>query len=239
MNELDWHRYETLIFDCDGVIFDSNSMKTAAFYTTASQYGEAAATRLVKYHRENGGVSRQIKFRHFLQEIVGIEATDSKMKQLLDKYAKLVRDGLMTCRISNAIRILPNLAKKRCLVISGGDQEELRQVFHNRAIGNSFNGGIFGSPESKETIFKRELSISNIKQPAIFFGDSKYDHKVAREFGVDFVFVSDWTDFHDWKSYVIENNITNTNSLEKYFMKNNNVFPGKIVKTMKNKKTER
>lgn len=39
-------KYETLVFDCDGVLLDSNRVKTEAFWTVASQFGQAAADAL-------------------------------------------------------------------------------------------------------------------------------------------------------------------------------------------------
>ena len=36
-------KYKTLVFDCDGVILDSNRIKTEAFYRTTQKYGEFIA----------------------------------------------------------------------------------------------------------------------------------------------------------------------------------------------------
>ena len=63
---LDISRYKTLVFDCDGVVLNSNSVKTSAFYKAALAYGEVAATALVEYHVANGGVSRYKSSRIFL-----------------------------------------------------------------------------------------------------------------------------------------------------------------------------
>jgi hypothetical protein len=40
----------TLVFDCDGVVLNSNRIKTEAFRLVAAPYGEAAAEALVQYH---------------------------------------------------------------------------------------------------------------------------------------------------------------------------------------------
>ena len=53
----DIREYLTLVFDCDGVLLDSNKVKTDAFYKSALPYGENAANELVSYHKENGGIS--------------------------------------------------------------------------------------------------------------------------------------------------------------------------------------
>ena len=54
-------RYHSLIFDCDGVILNSNQIKSDAFYNVAKQFGDIAAKKLLKFHLENGGISRYKK----------------------------------------------------------------------------------------------------------------------------------------------------------------------------------
>ena len=195
--------YQTLIFDCDGVLLDSNRIKSEAFFTTASKkYGLEAASRLLSYHQENGGVSRYRKFEYFLREIVSIEPYENSLQDLLQVFAEEVRIGLANCTASLVISEFDILAEKsRLLVVSGGDERELRQVFKVRHLEKFFNGGIHGSPDSKENIIQRELALGNIIRPALFIGDSRYDHEVAMKFGFDFLFLSGWTEFFEWRKY--------------------------------------
>ena len=77
--------YGTFVFDCDGVLLDSNRIKTEAFYEAALSYGEDAACELVRHHREHGGVSRQLKFAYFLERIVGQQpSSESAYQELLE-----------------------------------------------------------------------------------------------------------------------------------------------------------
>ena len=62
-------KYQNLIFDCDGVILNSNKIKTNAFFAVALPYGQTAAQALVDYHLQNGGISRYRKFEYFLHLI--------------------------------------------------------------------------------------------------------------------------------------------------------------------------
>ncbi|MCY1452939.1 hypothetical protein D9M71_699010 [compost metagenome] len=95
----------------------------------------------------------------------------------------------------------------RWLIVSGGDQEELRRVFSERNLSHLFDGGIFGSPDNKDMILARELERGNIVKPGIFFGDSQYDFESAKRAGLDFAFVSGWSesayDFSE-SDYVLE-----------------------------------
>ena len=57
--------YSHLFFDCDGVILNSNKVKTNAFYKIAVKHGEDSAKKLVNYHINNGGISRYKKIKFF------------------------------------------------------------------------------------------------------------------------------------------------------------------------------
>ncbi|WP_447926359.1 HAD family hydrolase [Vreelandella sp. EE27] len=194
-------KYECMLFDCDGVILNSNRVKTDAFYKTALPYGEIAASRLVDYHVNNGGISRYKKFAYFLEGIA-VGQSGPGLDELLDSYASRVRDGLMQCEIAPGLEVLKQKARNaRWLIVSGGDQSELREVFAARGLDILFEGGIFGSPDTKDTILERELASGNITTPALFLGDSKYDYQAANAAGLDFVFMSSWSEVEGWKGW--------------------------------------
>ncbi|XKF16222.1 HAD hydrolase-like protein [Halomonas sp. BLK-85] len=198
--------YTTLVFDCDGVVLDSNKVKTEAFYQATLPYGEAAAQAMVDYHVANGGVSRYKKFAYFLEQIAPVYTSQQQgpdLEALLHAYASHVREGLLNCDIAPGLETLrKKTLEARWLIVSGGDQAELRDVFAQRGIAEWFDGGIFGSPDTKDEILARELADANIQQPALFLGDSKYDYQAASAAGLDFVFLSGWSEVADWESWV-------------------------------------
>lgn len=190
--------YKTFIFDCDGVLLDSNKVKTQAFYQAALPYGEAAAQDLLEYHVANGGVSRYKKFAYFLENIAPLYtpvAVETDLESLLSTYAQLVQEGLLSCEIATGLKELRyQTQKSRWLVVSGGDQKELHRIFSQRNLTSLFDGGVFGSPDTKDHILARELNNGNIQFPALFLGDSKYDYQAAHRVGIDFVFISGWSE---------------------------------------------
>ncbi|EPN6726158.1 HAD family hydrolase [Pseudomonas sp. GD03817] len=200
--------YSTLVFDCDGVLLDSNKVKTQAFYEAALPYGATAAQALADYHVANGGVSRYKKFSYFLENIVHVQVEGVTLENLLDCYAKHVRSGLLSCSVADGLQELRDKTPNtRWLIVSGGDQAELREIFAHRNLDTLFDGGIFGSPDIKEDILAREQGSGNITFPALFIGDSKYDYKAAREAKIDFIFMSDWSEVTNWKEWCMENEI--------------------------------
>ena len=121
--------------------------------------------------------------------------------------------GLMQSEIAEGLKELRvNTPHAKWLIVSDGDQDELRKVFVDRGLSGLFDGGIFESPDTKEVILKKELGRNNIEGPALFFGDSKYDFEAATGAGMDFIFLTEWTDLTDWKEWTQVNRV---NSLAK------------------------
>lgn len=205
--------YTTLVFDCDGVILNSNRVKSDAFYQAALPYGQTAAQALVDYHVARGGISRYKKFDHFLERIVP-SITGPDLDSLLVSYSEFVRRGLLSCEITPGLsQLRQKIPNSRWLIVSGGDQCELRDIFTQRGLAELFDVGIFGSPDSKDEILAREQGQGNIQQPAIFLGDSKYDHQAASTAGLEFLFLSNWSEVMDWRDWTSENNIESKQSI--------------------------
>lgn len=200
--------YRALVFDCDGVVLDSNGVKTKVFYQATLRYGESAAKAMVEYHVANGGISRYKKFAHFLENIAPACTALRRrhtLEVLLEVCAGYVREGLLTCDIAPGLEILrQQTCDARWFIVSGGDQADLRDVFSQRGIASWFDGGIFGSPDTKDEILQRELVEKNIQLPALFLGDSKYGSQAATAAGLDFVVLSGWREVADWKRWVEE-----------------------------------
>ena len=210
--------YNTLIFDCDGVILNSNKIKTNAFYKSTIKYGKKYANQLVDYHLKKGGISRFNKFEFFLKNILKQRVEKQELNNLLKSYSDFVFKDLLKCEIASGLENLKlKTSKSKWMIVSGGKQDELISVFKYKKIYNLFDGGIYGSPDDKPTIFQRELKNKNIIFPAIYFGDSKYDYLVSKMVGIDFIFVSNWSEFKDIDSYSEKNNIKSIKELSKMF----------------------
>jgi phosphoglycolate phosphatase-like HAD superfamily hydrolase len=209
--KIDIRKYKSIVFDCDGVVLDSNVVKTTAYFRTAKNLGatDAQAQALVEYHVNLGGISRYHKFDYYLREILLQPVTESAIQALLDEFSKELEAGLMQCDLAKGLFDLraatPNA---NWLIISGGDQQEIRTLFKKRKIDRLFDGGLFGSPDNKDEVLGREIANGNIQFPALFLGDSKYDFEAANRAGLDFIFLSDWTEVPDWQVYCAANKLS-------------------------------
>jgi phosphoglycolate phosphatase-like HAD superfamily hydrolase len=99
------------------------------------------------------------------------------------------------------------------MVVSGGDQAELHYIFAKRGLLSLFDRGIHGSPATKDEILSREIAAGRLELPALFLGDSRYDHEAAKHANLDFIFIQEWTEFKSYKNYCENNNITVINRI--------------------------
>jgi len=214
--QVDLKKYKTIVFDCDGVILDSNVVKTEAYFRTAKNLGatDTQAHKLVDYHVKLGGISRYHKFDWYVRDVLKKPANDKAIQVLLDEFGRELEVGLMNCSIADGLQELRNLtADAKWMILSGGDQQEIRDLFARRDLAKLFDGGLFGSPDDKVKVLAREKANGHLQMPALFIGDSKYDHEASTNAGLDFIFVSDWTEVLDWQAYCAENKIKVLTSL--------------------------
>ncbi len=208
---LNLRKYKSLIFDCDGVILNSNKIKSNCFRKIFEPYNKEATEEFISYHESHGGISRYIKIRYFLEKILP-KYSDNCFKEdyeiLINQYGEYCKSSLLDAEVSKGIPELRLYTKKqKWLIVSGSDQEELKDVFKYKNIDKFFDGGIFGSPDKKTDILEREIKNNSILLPGLFFGDSWLDHIAAKENNLDFLFVKKWTDFKNYKYYCQNNSL--------------------------------
>ena len=200
-----------MVFDCDGVVLNSNVVKTEAYFRTAKNLGatDVQAQALVDYHVKLGGISRYYKFDWYVREVLKKPVTDAAIKALLDGFSQELTVGLMQCNLAKGIFDLREATPNaKWSILSGGDQQEIRALFAKRKIAHLFDGGLFGSPDNKDEVLAREKSNGNLQFPALFLGDAKYDFEAASHAGLDFIFLSDWTEVPYWQAYCAQHKIT-------------------------------
>lgn len=202
--------YQTYFFDCDGVLLDSNRVKSEAFYQAVLGYGETLATLFLEYHKSHGGISRQEKFAYFFREILGLEVLpEAEYENVLEEYARQVKVGLEQCALApgveHALGQLPEGVK--CFVVSGGAEDEVRWALRLKGIDKKFCG-IYGNPEDKLQLVARAGRDCPWTAPVLFLGDAKYDHIVASHYNMDFLFVAGLSEFMQWPDYAEQHDLS-------------------------------
>ena len=207
-------KYDFFIFDCDGVILDSNTLKSNAFTKALPGESPDLVAKFVEYHKKNGGISRYEKFRYYFEEMKKQVETEVEINKALNNFSAISSEGLLQCNyIPGVVELIGELfnLNKGLFVVSGSDEKELIQVFRQRGIDHYFEN-IYGSPASKAENTKKVISDMSKTKKGLFFGDSKSDYNASKKFGLDFVFVKGHTDWEEWptlinsKDYIIIDN---------------------------------
>ncbi|MDA1091489.1 MAG: HAD family hydrolase, partial [Proteobacteria bacterium] len=112
-------------------------------FEAAKPHGEEVARKLVEYHKKNGGISRFEKFRYLFGTLLERENYEAEMKRALVHFAELSKEGIMKAPEADGLRDLLGLINAddgRAFVVSGGMQEEIRDVFKVRGLAPFFTG---------------------------------------------------------------------------------------------------
>jgi phosphoglycolate phosphatase-like HAD superfamily hydrolase len=183
--------WDAVIFDCDGVLLDSNWMKVHAFVHTLEALGVAESTRAAfsLFQRNNFGISRHKLFAELLNERFGLIPADLSLPALLAGYGSQCKQGYLRAPATRGMQLLlTQLAGRPLFVASGSEEEELRQVFELRDLTRYFHG-IYGSPTPKTQL----LANIRMQLPAatrfVMLGDAVADYQAAQDNQMDFICV--------------------------------------------------
>ncbi|MFH0865866.1 MAG: HAD hydrolase-like protein [Bacteroidota bacterium] len=179
---------KNIFFDFDGVIAESVNIKTEAFKQMYIRYGKKIASKVVKHHMENGGISRFEKFKIY-QDWLGLENSPSKISELSLQFSEIVMQGVIDApEVKGTSSFLENYCNHyRRWIISGTPTEEMIEIVSKRKLGKYFTG-IYGSPKKKQEWTEYIINRWNLtRTETIFVGDAGSDHDAAIESGILFI----------------------------------------------------
>lgn len=173
---------KAIIFDFDGVILDSMPIKTDAFREIFKSFAPDAVEKLIKYHIQNGGISRFVKIRYFFEDILGEHTSDCEVLRYADMFSNAVIKNLSDPKylITETIEFIKSrYGKERLFVASGAEQNELRFLCDRFDIAQYFEE-ILGSPSPKAVILAWILEQYTLSaSDCMMIGDSINDYEAA------------------------------------------------------------
>jgi phosphoglycolate phosphatase-like HAD superfamily hydrolase len=183
--------YGLLVFDCDGVIFDSNQLKIAAMRNALSAHcgqDPAAVEHCVAYFAGNFGKSRYHHVQHFVDSILVLSRENKKavFDAVLSAYSAQCFSLYLKANTAPGLIDFIGESTAQKYVASGSDQAELRQVFTAREMTDYFVN-IYGSPAKKTDIVRQICQVEGAGN-ALMIGDAISDFHAARDNGIDFLF---------------------------------------------------
>jgi len=190
-----------VFLDCDGVIFDSNGFKLDALRHTLAGYPAHAVREMEAYWCTHGGVSRYEKLGHFFSQILRIGEVSAEVAAAALRFSEFSRRAYgERSPVPEALLFARATGAGRCFVVSGTDQEELRDVFVDKQLSALF-AQVCGSPTSKLDHVHRILQEHDCpSERALFIGDGGGDFDVARKLGVPFIYLDEYSEWRAAKA---------------------------------------
>lgn len=182
-------KYNTILWDFDGVILNSDKIRTDGFKHIFRSYGKKAVRTIVAYHKRNGGLSRYNKINYFFEEVLMKKVSKIEIQSFANKYSDYCFDRLCDSNllINDSLEFIKeNERKFNFHIVSASDQKELIRICKNHQIETYFKS-ILGSPIRKSENIKcilndYDYSIEN----CCLIGDSFNDRDAALENSIDF-----------------------------------------------------
>lgn len=182
-------RFDTIFFDFDGVLAESEHIKTEAFRVVYADQPPAMMDRIIAYHKANAGISRVVKIRHFEHVFLGRDTDEAGVEALAQVYSDAVVDKVIAAdEVPGAAAFLDaHKGRVAMFVLSGTPQAELRPIVAARGMADYFTE-VRGSPDLKPDI-GRDLAAKYGLDMArtVFVGDAATDYHAAHELGCHFI----------------------------------------------------
>ena len=183
MKKIKNKKIKVILWDFDGVLINSNSIRDYGFEQVLKGYPRQQVEQLIQFHKTNGGLSRYVKFRYFFETIRGETLTDIHLNKLVNNFSAIMRKSLVNESLlitENINFIKNNFQKYNMHIVSGSDQSELRDLCKALNISCYFKS-IYGSPVPKNNLVSMTLEKYNYsKSECILIGDSINDYEAAK-----------------------------------------------------------
>ncbi|SDM37106.1 Phosphoglycolate phosphatase, HAD superfamily [Franzmannia pantelleriensis] len=183
------HPRAALVFDFDGVILDSASLKREAFAALYDDYPDVQREAIRAYLGRRGGQPREVKFRHIESHILGRDVRAADIDALCARFKAVVAERIRVApAIPGAIEFLSRWHGRLPLyLLSATPGHELREIVEQRDLARYFEA-VIGAPPDKVTGMRNLLE--RYRHPAahtVMIGDSYNDYRTARGNGTRFV----------------------------------------------------
>ncbi|WP_136483229.1 HAD family hydrolase [Vibrio sp. H11] len=182
------HNYDIYIFDCDGVILDSNQLKIDAMERAlcALSFDKNKIDTCISYFANNFGKSRFHHVNVFLDDILEVGlGRDTLRDDILESFSNQCKTLYIEADLTPGFLEFVECLQGNKYVASGSEQSELREIFKLRGLDKYFTN-VFGSPTPKATLLENILKQeSNPK--AIMFGDAISDLEAAIKNSCEFI----------------------------------------------------
>jgi phosphoglycolate phosphatase-like HAD superfamily hydrolase len=181
-------RLRAIVLDFDGVIVESNDVKTEAFREVFARFPEHADA-MMAFHHDNVSLSRYAKFEHLL-EMLGRPGDERLRSELAADFSSRTLEHIAAVPlVAGAEAFLRKMSPRVPLYLASvTPQEDLDVILERRGLRSRFRA-VYGcppwtKPEAVRDALNREGCAPG---EALLIGDSEGDQRAATETGVEFI----------------------------------------------------
>jgi 3-deoxy-manno-octulosonate cytidylyltransferase (CMP-KDO synthetase) len=171
-------KYDAIIFDFDGVLVDSESIKRESL--------QKLYPPEIRQHitLEEGGKSRYEKISFYHKKYLKQSLTPEEVNTLAEQYKSLVFQPIIDAPLIKETNALLELNDIEFYMVSGTPTNELNEILSKKGLIDKFKKIYGGEFEKNETIRAIASSINTDK--VLYIGDQKSDETASKQAGVSF-----------------------------------------------------
>ncbi|WP_121021087.1 HAD family hydrolase [Helicobacter vulpis] len=182
--------FKVVVWDFDGVIFDSMHLKCAGYQRLFGDVSAQAWQAFEQYHYSSGGISRGEKIDYFYRHILGTPLDAHQVDALVLEFGKIIAKELFSkSHLNTEVLgfIQAHYQYYPFHVASAALHTELQLLCEFLEITPYFKS-IEGSPPAKVKVVARLIKQhAYVPEQMVLIGDSHNDYLCARENGIAFL----------------------------------------------------
>jgi phosphoglycolate phosphatase-like HAD superfamily hydrolase len=181
-------QWQALILDFDGVVIESNALKTEAFQAVFARFPEHVS-EMMAYHHAHVSASRYDKFRYLVTEKLRRAPDDALVEQLASAFSRETLRRLENCPwVPGAEAFLERVRGRLPVYLASmTPQQDLDVLLERRGLAGVFTA-VYGCPPwTKERAIHDIVGGNGAPTDVLFIGDSAGDQRAAERTGVAFI----------------------------------------------------
>ena len=179
---------KAVIFDFDGTLVESNSIKFTAFEKCFVKF-PVHFQAIMRYCREHHHIPRSDKFRYVFEEILQLPYPPEVEKQFLALFEDETTQNIIAApEIEGATAFVKEISKKYWVaILSSTPHEILLSILEKRGL-SPYIHAVQGAPVRKsDWLLKLQEEKKWSASEILFFGDTGSDCEAAKKSGVEFI----------------------------------------------------
>jgi phosphoglycolate phosphatase-like HAD superfamily hydrolase len=187
------------VFDCDGVLIDSNRVKSQAYRTALAGEPPGRIDAFYDWFHAHPGHTRFALFEHFYAVIAGVPDWRERVTAACAVFAGELERALHACPVvPGADGFLARLSERSAssAIVSAALRSDLDAVVARRGWDGRFRA-VCGGEKTKVAHIRDLRAAGVLSAGGLYFGDSSIDMESAEATGCHFIYVSGCSEWRD------------------------------------------